>query len=141
MGSKCKVTITQQNTGDGAIMGSNHVLIPHPNVANPFTATDVVRAGSATDAKQIIVTAQSDPTRNRAYLTSYMSAARMWGISNSRVVDDPNFGGSGSTDPSFYFIWIVGAQTSNTAGTTGGEYLVEITYYVKYWQRNIDPAS
>lgn len=140
VGSSCKVTIIQDASGAGANIGSNHCLIPHPNTANPFTAIDVVRAGSATNAKQILVTAATDPAPNRKYLSSYASAAQMFGISNSRVVDDPNFGGSSSTDPSFYFIWIIGAQSSDVSSNTSGQYMVEMVYYVKYWQRNIDPA-
>jgi len=120
LGSRCKLTITQGTAGSSKVP-SNHCLIPHPNTANPFTSTDVIRAGTATNAKQILVNEEGcgDVTSS---ISSYASTAQMYGISNSRVVDDPNFGGSGTTDPSFYFIWIIGAQSGDVASTTSGIY-------------------
>lgn len=135
LGSRCKLTIEHSTS----TVGSHHCLIPHPNVANPFSAIDVIRAGTATGGK----TKHISPRENAqdTCIQSYLSTARMYGISNSRVVDDPNFGGSSTTDPSFYPIWVIGAQSSDSATTTNGIYTVELTYYVKYWQRNIDPAT
>lgn len=138
LGSRCKLTVTQY--ANASIVPSNHCLIPHPNTANPFTSTDVVRAGTAPMAKQLLVNEFGTGTRS-ATISNYASAAQMYGISNSRVVDDPNFSGSSTTDPSFYFIWIIGAQSGDAATTTQGVYKVELTYYMRYWQRNIDPAT
>jgi len=137
LGSRCKLTVNQYNGATSC--GSNHCLIPHPNTANPFSAIDVVRAGTATNAKLKLV-ANLESSRDTV-LTSYASTANMFGITNSRVTDDPNFGGASTTDPSFYFIWVIGAQSSDKASNTDGIYMVELTYYVKYWQRNIDPAT
>lgn len=137
LGSRCKLTVTQ--TGGGNIP-SNHCLIPHPNTANPFTAIDVVRAGTATNAKQMITNEYATGDKDSS-ISAYASAAQMFGISPSRVVDDPNFSGSSTTDPSFYFIWIIGAQSGDIASNTAGIYKVELTYYMRYWQRNIDPAT
>lgn len=139
LGSKCKLT-AYQTSGSG-VVPSNHCLIPHPNTANPFTSIDVIRAGTATGAKQMMVSAQGTGDPEASSIQSYQSTARMYGISNSRVVDDPNFGGTGTTDPSFYYIWIIGAQAADSSTTCSGIYKVELTYYVRYWQRNIDPAT
>lgn len=136
LGSRAKLTVIDDS---GSGVGSSHCLIPHPNTANPFTAVDVVRAGTAAYAKQTLVNEQGSVTQS--VISSYMSTAKMFGVSNSRVVDDPNFGGSATTDPSFYFIWIIGAQSADVSSNTGGIYRLEVTYYVKYWQRNIDPAT
>jgi len=137
LGSSCKITVNQYNGATSC--GSNHCLIPHPNTANPFSAIDVVRAGTATNAKQKLV-ANLESSKDTV-LSSYASTANMYGITNSRVTDDANFGGTGTTDPSFYYIWILGAQSADRASNTDGIYMVELTYYVKYWQRNIDPAT
>lgn len=139
LGSRCKLTAVQTS---GGTIPSNHCLIPHPNTANPFSAIDVIRAGTATNAKQMIVPAEGlGDINSDSSLTSYASTAQMYGISNSRVVDDPNYSGTSTTDPSFYFIWIIGAQSADVSTTTSGVYKVELTYYVRYWQRNIDPAT
>lgn len=137
LGSRCKLTVIQNSNTS---VGSVHCLIPHPNAANPFSSTDVVRAGTAPKGKQLILASALGGDAQNS-ISQYASTAEMYGISNSRVVDDPNFGGTSTTDPSFYFIWVIGAQSADVSSTTAGVYKVELTYYVKYWQRNIDPAT
>lgn len=137
LGSRCKLTAIQNSVTNK--IGSNHVLIPHPNTANPFTSIDVIRAGTATGARQMMINENSTGERDSS-ISAYASTAQYYGVSNSRIVDDPNFGGTGTTDPSFYVIWIIGAQSADVSTTTSGIYKVELTYYVRYWQRNIDPA-
>jgi len=137
LGSRAKLTITQNTAAASTGNTSSHCLVPYGNTSNPFSGTDVIRTSTAPYGKlAICVDAQ-----NSRSIVSYASAAKMWGVTQSRVTDDPNFGGTGTTDPSFYFIWVIGAQTSDVATTASGVYHFEITYYMRYWERKNDPAA
>lgn len=129
LGSKCSIKISQNSPANDS---STHVLIPYPNPANPYTSTDVVRTGGSPYGKIATASYYNGP---KTIMQNYMSTAKIFGISRSRVVDDPNYGGTGNTDPSFYFLWVIGAQGDNPAVAVSGWYQVQLTYYVKYWQR------
>lgn len=136
LGSSCKVSVAQ---GDTSGVATNHCLIPYPGTSNVFSATDVIRAGTAPRAKQIMVIKGSNfgVTLNGGY----RSTAEMMGMNPANATSYGNFTGTGSTDPSTYYVWIVGVQSTDVSTTTSGWYKVELTYYVKYFQRVIDPAQ
>jgi len=137
LGSSCKVHVVQ---GDNSGVATNHALIPYPGTSNVFSATDVIRAGTASKAKQIMVI-KGDNSRNSIINGGYHSSAEMEGVPQSTIMSYSNYTGSGSTDPSNYFTWIIGVQAADVATTTSGWYKFELVYYVKYWARVVDPAQ
>lgn len=127
LGSKVRLTISHEQftTGNAS---SVHVLIPVPHGGNGYAGVDTTRASSAPYAKSAIVNAYETKT-----ISTYISNAKLYGITKSKIKDDPNWGGAGVTDPSFFSSWIVGAQ--GTQGVTSGTYNIKMTLYMRYFDR------
>jgi len=137
LGSSCKVHVVQ---GDNNGVASNHCLIPYSGTSNVFSSTDVIRAGTAARAKQIMVI-KGDNSRQSIMNGGYRSTSEMEGVPASTIMAYANYAGTGSTDPSNYFIWVIGVQPADVSTSISGWYKFEITYYVKYWLRTVDPAA
>lgn len=122
-GSSCKVQICPR-----AVVGADVVLIPEVSIASAFTTTDQI-------AEQ--------PRSKRAYgflydkliMDNYIATSTMYGVPPEKILTDEDFAGTGSADSPEQFNWVLGFQPSDKTTTSTIDYIIEIVYYCRWFDR------
>lgn len=123
-GSSCKVQVCPRG-----VVGTDIALIP--NVTPPI--------GSFATIDQM----SEQPRSKRAYgflydkliLDNYIATSTMYGAPTEKIIIDEDFSGSGTADSPEQFLWVVGYQPSDRATTSTIDYIVDITYYCRWYDR------
>lgn len=122
-GSRAKVQVCPRG-----VVGTDVVLVPYRTAQSAFTTTDQ---------------ASEQPRSKRAYgflydkliLDNYAATSTILGVPSEAIISDDGFSGSNTADPIDGFSWAIYYQPSDKSTTSTVDYIFEITYYCRFYER------
>lgn len=111
-----------------SIVGADLVLFPYVTFVSAFTTTDQ---------------AASQPRAKRAYgflyekleLDQYVATSTMMGVPSEKIISDDLYEGNATNAPASYFDWVLVFQPSDKSTTTTVDYVFEVEYYCRFFNR------
>jgi len=132
--SKIKVTVT--SVGSTAALSSYRaVLVPQVSFS-----TENTMAGAA-DSPYAIQRFNQGVTNRPMVLTKTMAVSKFLGVSPQAVLEEFNYCGTASADPSQSVYWVVYVEPLDQASSVQMFLYCEITYFTDFYEHNLLDAS
>jgi len=145
MGSSIKVMI-QDDPVTGTAVPYGLTVIPTRNNTVLYDNEEAKNVLEMPYAKQKVVELSNSNSRSRQYISSYMTAARMYGVSKKAVHNNEDYQNTtaSSTDPKLSWYWhvLIFFPWSGVATIScKAQMKIEITYYVQFLRRTTVPTE